>query len=342
MKSILLSLCFCLSYLLTQAQKSPIFQAVYPIGENPSIGYKSNMYPKQEKILFEANPILRMPIYNSIRRGLMNAEQGTVGSTLYINFKPQFRMYHDVSKPVRMPSYRISILGYQQLIRLPEFNNSKEQFLAFAVESGHYSNGQSRSAFSSEFEDGSVESKALYQTITDNSNLSEMLNRKDGNFSTNYTEVFLKYKLILDLNDDTYIPNSDAYLQLGYNRYHNRLLFLANLGGYTEEDIKIFGKNRFYFDMGYMKRIQENTFFNQKLKIDRFQVDLKTEIINKPHPSVNPFRMDLTGTLYFQNDVGIFLSGIYGHDNYNYRFVDKGKQIFVGITFDIFPPMEIK
>ena len=251
-------------------------------------------------------------------------------------------MFNAVSKPIKMPSYKIGIFGFQQLIRLKESAWGSDHFLALAVESGHYSNGQSGSAFDSQLEDGSEESKAIYSAITPDSDLSAMLNRTNGNFSTNYTEVFLKYKKMLGDLDENYVPISELSLQVGYTLYHNHLLFIADIGGYTPEDIKIYGKNRFHLALAYLNRLGDQSFIKQKLRADRYVLDVKTAYIATPHASVNPFRIDLTGTIYFKNNVGLFVSGIYGHDNYNFRFVDSGKQLFVGMTFDIFPPMEVR
>ena len=94
------------------------FNAVYPIGNQANIGYKTSMVPDIEKMYFEANPILRMPFYNNFRRRFMNGDPS--GSSLYFGFEPQIRMYNDVSKPIKMPSYKISLLGYQQMFRLPK------------------------------------------------------------------------------------------------------------------------------------------------------------------------------------------------------------------------------
>jgi hypothetical protein len=69
--TILFVACFCIGKLYSQ----DLFNAVYPIGDNPSIGYKTSMVPSIEKILFEANPILRLPLYNNIQRKLMSGNQ---------------------------------------------------------------------------------------------------------------------------------------------------------------------------------------------------------------------------------------------------------------------------
>lgn len=318
-----------------------IFNAVYPIGDNPTVAYKTNMKNIPEEILFEANPILRMPLYNNIARRLTSGKLYSSGSTLYLGFKPQFRMYNQNSKPVKTPSYKISILGFQYVKRLPEVSFAKGQLLAFSVESGHYSNGQSGCTYSKNFDDNDAGCEIVYSQITPATNLSNLLNRESGNFSTNYTEVIVNYRLITALDED-YKPTKSLSVKLGLNRYHNKLLFLADLGGYNENDIKIYGKNRFLGGVEYLFSADRESAFNKKLKIDRFSNSLNVEYIDTPHPFVNPWRIELTSTVYLKNNLGVFIGGIYGHDNYNMRFVDSGKQFTAGITFDIFPPIEIK
>lgn len=351
----LLFLVIFIGFAFQNANAQDLFNAIYPIGDKVNIGYKTSVVPSIEKILFEANPIVRLPFYNNIRTRLRsknpnnNYEPYNSGSTLYLNFRPQFRMYTDESRPVKAPSYRISILGFQYLRRLPEYRSIKDHQFAFSIESGHYSNGQADCAFSKGIEDGSVACDSVCNTITPTSNLSHLLNRDSGNFSTNYTELIANYRIIFqtrkdDEGEDTYIPQSAISLKAGFNRYHNKLLHLADIGGYTASDIKIYGKNRFIGGIEYLlsaDRMMGASLF-KKLSIDRFSASLNTEYIDNPHPFVAPWRAELTGTFYFKNNMGIFVSGIWGHDNYNYRFVDSGSSFFAGITFDIFPPTRIR
>jgi hypothetical protein len=335
--TILIFAFFC----IRNSYSQDVFNAVYPIGENPNIGYKTSMVPSIEKILFEANPNLRMPFYNNIRRKLMTGNHYNSGSTLYLNFRPQLRMYTDNSLPVKTPSYKISILGYQKLIRLKPGNFFKNHMLAFSIESGHYSNGQSKCAFNKDIDDGTAACDSVYKLITPASNLSTILNRESCNFSTNYTELILNYRIISALDEDNK-PASGFSLKLGWNRYHDKLLFLADIGGYSDDDIKIYGKNRYLFGVEYFTTFSEHNWLRQKLGFNRISFSSNFEYISKPHPYVKPSRLDVCSTVYFNNNLGIFISGIFGHDNYNFRFVDSGSQLFAGITFDIFPPIEIK
>ena len=40
-------------------------------------------------------------------------------------------------------------------------------------------------------------------------------------------------------------------------------------------------------------------------------------------------------------DFGWFASFTWGHDDYNYRFVDSGHQFGAGVSWNLFPPMPI-
>jgi len=68
------------------------------------------------------------------------------------------------------------------------------------------------------------------------------------------------------------------------------------------------------------------------------------EVIIGAHPHVNPLRMETSVTYYplqAAKSLGFVLSYIYGHDNYNYRFVDAGHQVAVGVSYDLFPPVKL-
>ncbi len=309
------------------------YMQFYPIGDDPNIRYMTS-YREDETILFEANPTVRFGIYNNFVKGLTNGEKHT--EAWYISWKPQLRMYLENSKPVKMPSYQV-LIGTQHLFRLPPgpFAERKEQFWGFSVESGHYSNGQSGGAFSYEFEDGSAENDSIYTLIGPSSNLSEMLNRRNGNFSTNLTELKLNYR-IYNLDDDN-APRKMHSLTFGYILYHNRLWGIADIGGYTQNDIRIYGRHRYSLDYEYMR-----VFDGQEGK--RLSLKQHMEVIQGTHRHVNPVRLETKLTYYpFRKSktLGVLTSYIYGHDNYNFRFVDSGHQVSLGLTWNQFPPFTI-
>ncbi|HAT69438.1 MAG TPA: hypothetical protein DCS22_02975, partial [Flavobacteriaceae bacterium] len=136
----------------SQAQKSNAnrsFKDYYPISERPYLtgGFGNNDY---ERILLEAKPVVYYSVYNDIREAL-NRDTIVRGDAIYLSIQPQFRIYDENSKPVKTPSYK-AFLGFQSIIKT---NNNN--FLTAALESGHFSNGQSGSAFSEELEDNTPE-----------------------------------------------------------------------------------------------------------------------------------------------------------------------------------------
>ena len=303
------------------------FVRFYPIGDDPSISFKSS-YVKEETILFDANPNVRFSFYNDFIKGLLNNDQHT--QAWYVSFKSQIRMYVENSLPVKTPSYRV-LIGTQHLFRLPG-----DKFFGFSLESGHYSNGQSGCAFSTLFQDESAECDSIYNLITPDTDLSKILNRKNGNFSTNLTELVLNYRI--NVLDDDFIPYKISSFRAGLMLYHDRFLGIADFGGYSDHDIKIYGRYRYL--LGY-----EYSHVLKKGQGKRFSVSENIELIQGAHKHVNPLRSETTFSFYpFSKikDFGFFISYVYGHDNYNYRFVDAGHQVGIGVTWSQFPPFAIK
>lgn len=313
------------------------FAQFYPIGEDPNIRYMTS-YTEQESILFEANTTVRYSVYNDFLKGLYEEWRHT--QAWYLSFRPQFRVYNENSLPVKTPSYRF-FLGTQHLFRLPRRLQIKkmESFLGFSFESGHYSNGQVGCAFSRKFDDDSNECDSIYNTINSSTDLSKILNRRTGNFSTNLSELILNYRLYTI--DNKCEPYKMYSFSLGYMLYHDRFLGLGSFGGYSDPDIKIYGQHRFLFSYEYMRVFKNG-------EGARISVKENIEFISGAHHHVNPIRSELIFSIYpFINikrfairpsAIGFFVSYIYGHDNYNYRFVDSGHQATLGISWNQFPP----
>lgn len=300
------------------------FTEYYPIGIKPSFSYQSNMN-KNEDILFDAKPVVYYSFFNNMRDRMQNSPHKR-SDAAYITFQPHIRMYAENSKPVKMPSYRV-LLGWQQLYKTPNNN-----FFAWAIESGHYSNGQSGCAFDHDSEDESDACVAIYQSITNETNLADLLNRTNGNFSTNTTKLSFNFRFNnLNQNDKPYKVHS---FTASWELYHNRFLGLFDFGGYNDFDIKIYGRNR--FGLGY-------EFIHTYESKFRYSLSQQIELIQGAHDSVEALRSESTITVYpFNKSMGIFASYVYGHDNYNYRFLDSGNQFVIGITWDWFTPFQIK
>jgi len=195
---------------------------------------------KYETILFDANPSMKVGFYNNFIKGLMNKAK-LHSMAQYVTIAPQIRMYAERSQPVKMPSYRI-LLGTQHLFRLKVPATDMARFVGFSLESGHYSNGQSGCAFSTAVNDETHACDSVYSLINANTDLSAMLNRKNGNFSTNLTELIVNYRTC---KLDSQFRAIRVYsISLGYLLYHDRIFGLIDLGGFSDNDIKIFGRHR--------------------------------------------------------------------------------------------------
>ncbi|HKR06908.1 MAG TPA: hypothetical protein VJY62_19890 [Bacteroidia bacterium] len=310
-----------------------LYTQVYPIGDDPNIRLMTS-YRSEEKILFEANPTVRFSLYNTFIKGLMNNARHT--QAWYISVRPQFRMYTDNSLPVRTPSYRV-LLGTQHLFRLPnaKLTGRKEHFLGFSLESGHYSNGQDGCAFSEKFQDESTECDSIYNLINSETDLSSILNRRSGNFSTNLTELIINYRRYAI--DDNNKPLKGYSIHLGMVLYHDKFLGIADFGGYSDNDIKIYGRWRYLAGVEYMHVFKKG-------EGTRISFKENLELIQGAHKHVKPFRSETIFTWYpfiKSKALGFFICYIYGHDNYNFRFIDSGQQACFGISWTQFQPVQL-
>ncbi len=311
------------------------YAAFYPIGTDPSIRF-SNSYRTSETILFEAHPTARFNFFNNFVE-VLTSEKGRHGQGWYVSARPQIRMYTGNSLPVKMPSYRV-LIGTQHIFRIPPKDSSSnvDQFYGISIESGHYSNGQSGCAFSTRFADGSNGCNAEYDLIDNTSDLSLLLNRINGNFSTNLTEIIFNYRRYML---DTYgLPKRMHSFDFGYTLYHDRFLGVGRFGGYSENDIRIYGRHRFL--LGY-----EFTWLRKAGEGWRITLSQRLELIHGAHEHVDPIRAETQVTFFpfkLAKEFGFLISLTTGHDNYNYRFVDSGTLVGFGFTWDQFPPLSKK
>lgn len=323
MKQLLVSFLWVLLSIPTmngQTQKTPSStKEYYPIAKRSylSSGFGNNEY---EQILIDAKPSVYYSFYNNIREAV-TADEVTPGYAVYLSFQPQFRIYNEESRPVKTPSYKI-LAGWQPLIK-----TSNDNFLTLGIESGHYSNGQSNSAFNAAFEDGSPEGQAVYESITDATNLAEILNRETGNFSTNLTRISFNYRQNKFI--DEVIPKRIHSYTLTYELYHNRFFGIIDFGGYNPLDIDLYGRHR-------VEAQYEFTFYWKGMRLAAGQ-DILLQL--DAHPSTTPFRSQTRLIVHpWNTDLGFFSQFDIGFDDYNYRFVDNFPRISFGISWDWFTP----
>lgn len=299
------------------------FKDYYPISKRPYLsgGIGNNPY---ERIIFDAKPVVYYGIYNDIREAL-SKDTIVPGDAVYINLQPHLRLYNENSKPVKTPSYK-AFLGWQRIL-----STRNNNFFTAALESGHYSNGQTGAAFSTAFEDGTEGGNAAYDRITDDTNLAEILNRDNGNFSTNLTRLSLNYRI--NRFDSLAKPTKIHSFTLTYQLYHDKFLGLFSFGGYNPNDIDLYGRHRLELTYGY----------TGYLKKARYSIEQEVYLHFGRHPSADFYRSETRGLFYpWDNDFGFFAEFSFGFDDYNYRFVDSYPRLSFGMTWDWFTPFVVK
>lgn len=313
---------------VARAQHSQDESPWYPMGETPILGRLMTSYTPAERIFMESNPHVRYSLFNNFLKGFREGVSDHL-QAWYVSFQPQIRIYKERSVPVKTPSHKVSF-GTQHLYRL---KHKPGAFAGFMAESGHYSNGQNRCAFSELYPEGSPECDSIYRLITPSTRLSEILNRNSGNFSTNFTEIGFHYRRY-GTGKRNGLTELHA-LSLGYTIYHRHFLWVARFGGYPQGDLAIIGRHRFTAEYEFSRALPGPD--NRRISLKQ-----KLEWIVKPHPSVNPLRSETLFTVYpFHrlNRLGITGSFIYGHDNYNYRLVDAGSQLSLGLSWSQLPEL---
>lgn len=336
MKYILNFLIVFASFFTCQAQFEK-YSHVYPITEDANVRWLSS-YSEYETIQAEANPIVKFSFYNNFVKRFADTTK-LHSMAQYVDFRPQFRLYNENSKPIKTPCYRI-FLGTQHMFRLHSNKPNTVQFVGFAVQSGHFSNGQSRCAFAEDENDSGGICNAVYDSITSSSDLSAMLNRRNGNFSVNLSEFTAQYRYNT-IGLDNFAKRTHA-VSLGYVIFHKGVFGIADFDLVSDNDLDIIGRHRLKFEYDFTQTFK----LVKKSKVyQRVRFQQKVETIFGAHPHITPIRSETTLSFYPASVVsalGIAVSYIYGFDNYNYRIVDAGHQIGVGITWDLNPPVKLK
>lgn len=313
------------------------YSHIYPITEDANVRWMSS-YSAYEKIQFEANPILKLSFHNNFAKRLGDTTKLHTHAQ-YIDFRPQFRLYSEESQPIKTPCYRI-FLGTQHLFRLKSKQANLAQFIGFAFQSGHFSNGQSKCSFAEDKFDGGKFCDSIYRQIDDNTDLSALLNRKNGNFSVNLTEITAHYRF--NVLDDKQFAKHAHSVSLGYTIYHKGIFGIVDVDLVSDEDLAILGQHQLKLSYDYTVafRISKKSNIHQRVRLKQ-----QMEAMFGAHPHINPIRLESSATFYplsVVSALGVSISYIYGHDNYNYRVVDAGHQVAAGITWDLFTPVKLR
>lgn len=299
-------------------KKSP-FNGYLPIRESPELNWSTPM-TKSEPLLFEAEPILYYNLYNNYP--YYESKENPKAEAFYLYFNSHFRMFQGRSRPVRMPSYKI-FMGWQRSYDLGR------DYFSFAIESGHYSNGQSGCAWSDTAVDGTRSCELIAESLADEEDLSKRLNRINGNFSTNLSKIRFQYVLPKRGLGNMNIHRFD----LDYTYKHVALAFFFKYGA-TDRDINIVGRHDIRFQYELIRHT--NLHF-------RYSLSQSAEYIFDAHPFINPWRFETCLNIFPQEWItSFFVSFIHGHDDYNYRIVDSGNQYSLGVRWDLFQLKEYR
>lgn len=308
------------------------YSDIVPFGDNPSIGFLGKINDIDGRTLFNANPTVRLSFWNSFRAGLQRNDKDAL-SSFFVFFDPQVRMYLQDSKPVFMPSYRIA-LAHQSMKQI-SVNSSKTNYcyVGSNFEFGHFSNGQYGSAFNENAKDMDSLDKFAYNSINDQTKLTDIINRRSGNFDIPlYGRLDVFYKWLNDKSSVTDKFTSMITISLGVTHF-----FL------DDRDIDILPRNRIHITADYYK-VQQNAFCIFKW-MSAYSVKVNYDYQRSAHPSIECHRLNARLTTYLNwednDDFGLFVEKAFGYDDYNLRLVDTGSPVFLGFTWNLFPPTVI-
>ncbi|MGL1900696.1 MAG: hypothetical protein OCC49_01080 [Fibrobacterales bacterium] len=294
-----------------------LFAQYQTLEETPFIGWSTptgNDF--NEKVVMEARPILKMPFIDGVTPFIY---QDSTYQRLSIIFDPHIRMLYKNSMPVIMPSYRVSA-SYAPT----RYVSSIKSFITPMIEHGHYSNGQSGCAFGSS-EDADSTCQALYSNL-DELNLGEQLNRKSGEFSTNFVRSKLKLMKVMGFYPGTGMVEDALEVTLGYTRYIDRL-FGFSIAGYNTLDTKFYSMNRYLVEVAghhYLMMFNEMT---------QLRYGVSAQYLPSQHSQITPYNVSLFGNFTYPSGVGVFVKAEKGQDLYNVRMVDDIFRVFIGVSF---------
>jgi len=276
----------------------------------------------EEPLIFEAEPTIYFSLYNNYPYYDSLAKPEKV-EAFYVNYSSHFRMFQGRSKPVRMPSYK-AMVGYQRSVEL------EDGYFSIALESGHYSNGQSGCAWADTSIDGTLDCRRLAQALGENEDLSKRLNRINGNFSTNLSRIRLQYVSPKKRRNQAYFQRFD----LDYTYNHEALFLIFKYNGSADNDVKVIGRHQVGFSYEYNRNTDLN--FSYAFK-------LATKRLIGQHNSIEPWRFETSVSVFPEDWITAFyLEYIYGHDDYNFRIVDAGQQVSIGLRWDLFQAKEFR
>lgn len=182
--------------LLAQFEK---YSHGYPITHDPVARWMSTK-SEYEYIMVEFSPTIKFSFHNNFVKRFAHSTK-LHSHAQYVEFRPQFRLYSDYSAPIKTPSYRL-FLSTQHFFRL---SNPFPNHAAHWFRSSVWSPKQRASKYN-----GSV-CEAMYDSITDDTDLSALLNRTNANYSMNLSALTVNYRLN-KMGSDGYAKKTHSFM----------------------------------------------------------------------------------------------------------------------------------
>ncbi|MGL1935310.1 MAG: hypothetical protein OCD01_09825 [Fibrobacterales bacterium] len=284
--------------------------------ETPFIGWSTptgNDF--NENVVMEARPILKIPLIDQLSPMIY---QDTIYHRASIVFDPHIRMLYKNSMPVTMPSYR-AYVSYSPTRYLSGING----FITPMIEHGHYSNGQAGCTFGNS-EDADSTCSTLYSDL-ETLSLSDQLNRRSGEFSTNFVRGRLKLMKVLGYHEGTGMVEDAVEVTLEYTRYINRL-FGFTIAGFNELDTEFYSMNRYLVELAghhYLMMFNEMT---------QLRYGVSAQYLPSRHSEITSYNISLFGSFTYPSGLGVFVKAEKGQDLYNVRMVDDIFRVLIGVS----------
>jgi hypothetical protein len=303
--------------------------------ETPYVGWTSSTGDNfSETTLFEARPRLQFDLLSrpDITSSMRNGEKCL--HQIGLVFDPHIRMFTTSSVPVRMPSYRIYPSYSHTHIWLPEGKaGTAHHFTTSTLDHGHYSNGQEGCAFDANATHETPACDSVYAAAgaldgPGAIHLQERLNRRSGEFSTDFIRIKFKHLWVSEYGDQPY-PRCAWEFSGSYMRLVDRW-FGFDVGGYSTPDTRFYPMNQFGLEAAHRWTRQESETWCLRL----YQARTGVEGWFKPSRSqqVHAWNFALFGNVFWDSGVGLGLKFETGQDAYNVRLVDRIHRVLFAIV----------
>jgi hypothetical protein len=250
---------------------------------------------------------------------------------IYFSMVTNLRMTQEASAPVRTPSYMPKLTATWFNVKRRQagtlasgVSESLRMWAVPLVPYGHYSNGQDGCLFASQ--------EAVGDSCVDTTTVQQPreANRRDGSFSSHYTQLGVFYRRIqLDpASQPGGYAVAQSYWSLGA-QMREYYLYRNIPGGMTRELADVYGPLRVRA-LGHRVSQRNDRLFGP----GQFRLEGFVELIHGGPPEVDPVRVSLevARTMDKRSGWGVFLRGYHGQDDYNLGFLTNITVVQLGVT----------